>query len=60
MYSTSDGATAGPFGYYDWWVPRLVHDGYSLRVVAAQGNRRVYLVSPCAGVHEGNDCAGAN
>ena len=60
MYSTSDGATAGPFGSYDWWVPRLVRDGYSLRVVAAQGNRRVYLVSPGAGAHEGNDRAGVN
>jgi hypothetical protein len=45
LYSTSEAATAGPFGYYDWWIPRLLRDGYSLRVVAAEGNRRVYLVT---------------
>jgi hypothetical protein len=48
LYSTSDSATAGPFGFYDRWVPKLLKDGYSLRVVAAEGNRRVYLVRSLA------------
>jgi hypothetical protein len=49
LYSTSESATAGPFGFYDRWVPKLLDDGYSLRVVAAEGNRRVYLVHSSAG-----------
>lgn len=44
LYSTSESATSGPFGFYDRWVPKLLKDGYSLSTVAAEGNRRVYLV----------------
>jgi len=44
LYSTSEEATAGPYGYYDWWIAKLLKDGYTLGVVAADGNRRVYLV----------------
>jgi hypothetical protein len=43
LYSTSEEATAGPYGYYDWWITKLLKDGYTLGVVAAEGNRRVYL-----------------
>jgi hypothetical protein len=31
---------------WDWWLARLVDDGYALRLVAIQENRRVYLVGP--------------
>jgi len=44
LYSTSFSDTQGSTLFYDWWVPRLVKDGYSLSTVAAEGNRRVYLV----------------
>ncbi len=40
LYSYSSGDT------YDWWPTRLAHDGYSLEVAAADGMRKVYLVSP--------------
>lgn len=29
----------------DWWPRRLANDGYSLEVVAAEGGRKVYLVT---------------
>jgi len=58
MYSTSDSSMAGPFGFYDRWVPKLVHDGYSLRVIAAERNRRIYLVCPPE-IDEGSTYAGA-
>jgi hypothetical protein len=45
----SDGSGYGS-GHWDWWPHRLAADGYSLRVVAAEGVRRIYLVdAPTAG-----------
>ena len=32
-------------GSWDWWAARLTHDGYSLRIVASDQGKRVYLVS---------------
>jgi hypothetical protein len=29
----------------DWWTNRLIHDGYSLRLVSANDDDRIYLVS---------------
>ena len=50
LYSASESATSGPFGFFDRWVPKLLKDGYSLSTVAAEGNRRIYLVrAPAAG-----------
>jgi hypothetical protein len=37
LYSTGDA--------WDWWPARLVNDGYTLRLIAVQGNRKAYLVS---------------
>jgi hypothetical protein len=33
-------------GEWDWWPARLVDDGYTLRLIAIQDTRRVYLVGP--------------
>lgn len=30
---------------WDWWPDRLVNDGYALRLIAVQGNSKIYLVS---------------
>ena len=30
---------------WDWWAYRLLHDGYSLQLLAAQGNERLYSAS---------------
>ena len=50
LYSAGTVVFAGSSTFYDWITPELVHEGYSLRVVAADGNRRVYLVSSGASV----------
>jgi 4-amino-4-deoxy-L-arabinose transferase-like glycosyltransferase len=44
LYSASFSDAQGTTVFYDWWVPKLLKDGYSLQTVAADGNRRVYLV----------------
>ncbi len=31
---------------FDWWPARLVDDGYLLRLIAIQGSRKLYRVSP--------------
>jgi hypothetical protein len=30
-------------GNFDWWPLRLLHDGYSLQLLAAEGNHRLYF-----------------
>jgi mannosyltransferase len=32
-------------GELDWWPFRLLHDGYSLQLLAAEGNHRLYLAT---------------
>ena len=31
---------------FDWWPSRLLHDGYTLDLVASEGARKIYLASP--------------
>ncbi len=45
LYSSGHVVSAGGSDFYDWLTPELVHEGYSVDVVAAEMNRRVYLVS---------------
>ena len=51
LYSSGSVVSAGGSSFYDWFTPELVREGYSLRVVAANGNQRIYLVGPAAAVH---------
>ncbi len=44
FYSDNLYATQGTTVFYDWWIPRLMRDGYSLQLVAAEGNAKMYLV----------------
>ena len=44
LYSSGQAIPVGAVTFYDWWTPRLVHDGYSVEVVAADHLQRVYLV----------------
>jgi hypothetical protein len=44
LYSDNLYAVQGTSVFYDWWIPRLVRDGYSLQLVAAEGNAKMYLV----------------
>jgi uncharacterized membrane protein len=51
LYSAGNIVNAGGSSFYDWFTPELLREGYSLRVVAANGNQRIYLVSPAGAVH---------
>jgi hypothetical protein len=51
LYSAGNIVNAGGSSFYDWFTPELLREGHSLRVVAASGNQRIYLVGPAAAVH---------
>jgi hypothetical protein len=44
LYSSPLNSAQGTTVFYDWWVPRLAKDGYTLQLLAAAGNDRMYLV----------------
>ena len=44
LYSAGNFVSAGTSTFYDWLTPELVREGYTVQVVAADQNRRVYLV----------------
>ena len=44
LYTTDFSAPQATTVFYDWWVPKLVKDGYLLQLLAAEGNARIYLV----------------
>jgi len=44
LYSTDFSVRQGTTGFYDWWIFKLLHDHYTLELVAAEGNARLYLV----------------
>jgi hypothetical protein len=45
LYSSAlNSPQQGTTFFYDWWVPKLLHNGYSLQLVAAEGDTRMYLV----------------
>jgi hypothetical protein len=44
LYSAGNFVSAGTSTFYDWLTPELVRDGYTVQVVAADQNRRLYLV----------------
>ncbi|MFZ0878749.1 MAG: hypothetical protein WA002_04600, partial [Candidatus Acidiferrales bacterium] len=45
LFSDDGRESGGGTEVSDWWPIRLVRDGYSLDLLAADGTRRVYLVS---------------
>jgi hypothetical protein len=45
MFSTEFNIRVGTTDFYDWWIFKLLHDHYTLELVAAEGNARLYLVS---------------
>ncbi len=45
LYSDGNISAEGNVIFYDWWTPFFIHQGYSVRVLAADHNRRVYLVN---------------
>ncbi|MGB8591370.1 MAG: hypothetical protein WCD40_08315, partial [Candidatus Acidiferrales bacterium] len=45
LYSDDGREAFGNVEGPDWWPVRLARDGYSLDLVAAQGTRKIYLVS---------------
>lgn len=44
LYTSDFSAPQATTVFYDWWVPKLVKDGYFLQLLAAEGNARIYLV----------------